>query len=76
MLRQDGSTLLHYASSQGHTELCTLLLWAKANIEAKDKVLEATRGDKHLGNMRTELGTPSHLSMLITDFCVGMLTMY
>ena len=38
MLRQDGSTPLHYASSRGHAELCTLLLRAKADVEAKDEV--------------------------------------
>ena len=40
---QDGNTPLHYASSHGHTELCALLLRAKADVEAKDKVRDATR---------------------------------
>ena len=40
---QDGDTPLHHASSSGHTELCKLLLRAKADVEAKDKVRDATR---------------------------------
>ena len=40
---QDGNTPLHHASSRGHTELCKLLLRAKADVEAKDKVRDATR---------------------------------
>ena len=41
---QDSNTSLHYASSHGHTELCELLIGTKADVGAKDEVLEATRG--------------------------------
>ena len=57
---QRGNTSLHYASYDGHTELCELLLWAKADVEAKDEVLEATRGDRSFGTMRTEPGQRCH----------------
>ena len=43
LLLQSGNTSLHHASSNGRTELCELLLRAKADVEAKDKVLEAAR---------------------------------
>ena len=39
LLLQRGNTSLHLASSLGRTELCELLLKAKADVEAKDKVL-------------------------------------
>ena len=54
LLLQSGNTSLHHASSNGRTELCELLLRAKADVEAKDEVLEATRGDRYCGNMRTQ----------------------
>ena len=56
ILLQFGNTTLHYASRKDHTELCKLLLGAKADVEAKDQVLVATRGERHLGNMRTGQG--------------------
>ena len=43
LLLQRGNTSLHLASSNGRRELCALLLRAKADVEAKDEVLEATR---------------------------------
>ena len=52
LLLQSGNTSLHRASSNGRTELCELLLRAKADMEAKDQVFEATRGDRYFGNMR------------------------
>ena len=45
MLLQDCNTSLLIASGVGRTELCKLLLRKKADVEATDKVLEATRGD-------------------------------
>ena len=51
LLLQDGNTLLHYASSHGHTELCEFLLGAKANVEAKDKVLDATLAGQRCQSM-------------------------
>ena len=56
MLLQGGNTSLHIASRDGHTELCKLLLGAKADVQAKNQVLVATRGERHIGNMRTEAG--------------------
>ena len=56
MLLQVGNTSLHFASRDGHTELCKLLLGAKADVQAKDQVLVATRGDRHIGNMHPEAG--------------------
>ena len=38
MLLQYGNSSLHLASRKGHAELCKLLLGAKADVEAKDKV--------------------------------------
>ena len=40
LLLQDGNTSLHHASRNGRKELCKLLLRAKADVEAKDKVLD------------------------------------
>ena len=37
-----------------------MLLGANADVEAKDEVLEATRGDRSLGNMRTQPGQRCH----------------
>ena len=42
MLLQGGNTSLHFASRDGQTELCKLLLGAKADVEAKNEVLEVT----------------------------------
>ena len=41
---QSGSTFLHYASFEGYVELCKFLLRAKAAVDAKDEVREATSG--------------------------------
>ena len=44
-LLQDGNTPLHLASRNGKTELCKWLVGAKANVEARNKVLKP-RADK------------------------------
>ena len=41
MLLQDGVTSLQWALRNGNAELCKLLLGAKADVEAKEKVREA-----------------------------------
>ena len=41
MLLQYCNTSLHLASRNGHVKLCELLLGAKADVEAKEKVREA-----------------------------------
>ena len=43
MVLQDGNTLLHLASREGHAGNCEWLLRAKAEVEAKDKVRDATQ---------------------------------
>ena len=36
---QDGATPLHFASHNGHREVCTVLIEAKASVEAATKVI-------------------------------------
>ena len=37
-MQQDGATPLYVAAEEGHTESITLLLQARAAVDAKDKV--------------------------------------
>jgi hypothetical protein len=40
-MQQDGTTPLFAAAEEGHTESITLLLQARAAVDAKDKVRDA-----------------------------------